>query len=191
MTTDILEFDMLQVVPEPLIWVQVRCIPRQPLQPDPCGGASGQKVFDGLTAMNGGAVPDHEQLALDGGLQLLQKGDDGSAVVSYGLHRQVDFACRCNGADHRVMITGELAAQQRCFAHWGPGADNPWQQVESRFVNEENRAPFRYRFFAAQAKLSPPIARWGLHHVGWHGQLVAADSSPVGAAKGRYNRDDT
>ena len=144
---------MFQIVPDPLIWIQVRCIPWEAFQPEPCGGASGQKVFDGLTAMNRGAVPDNEQLALDGGLQLLQKGDDGSAVVSFGLHRQVELTRRCNGADHRVMITSELAAQQRCFAHWGPGADNPWQQIESRFVNEENRAPFRYRFFCSSGQV--------------------------------------
>jgi len=152
MTTDILEFNMFQIVPDTLIWIQIRCIPWETFQPDPCGGASGQKVFDGLTAMNGGAVPDNEQLALDGGLQLLQKGDDGNAVVSCGLHRQVDLTRRRNGADYRVMVMRELAAQQRRFADWGPGADNPWQQIESRFVNEENRAAFRYGSFLAPAR---------------------------------------
>lgn len=191
MTTDIPEFDMFQIVPDALIGIQVRRIAWEPLQPKPCGSASSQEVLDGLTAMNGGAVPDNEQLALDGGLQVLEKGDDGSTVISFGLHCQVEFSCRCDGANHRVMITGELAAQQRCFAHWCPGTDNPWQQIECRFVNEENRAPFRYGSFLALARLPPPTAQWQLHRVGWHAPWDAADSSPVGAEMDRCNRDDT
>ncbi len=144
---------MFQIVPDPLIWIQVRCIPWEAFQPDSCSGASGQKVFDGLTAMNGSAVPDNEQLALDSRLQLLQKGDDGSAVISCGLHRHVKFTCRCDGADHRIMIPGEFAAQQRRFAYWSPGADNPRQQIECRFVNKENRTSFRYGFFCSSGQV--------------------------------------
>ena len=61
------------------------------------------------------------------GIPLVQKGSRGRPMHPKSLV---------------LAPTRELAAQQRCFAHWGPRANNPWQQIESRFVDEENRAPF-------------------------------------------------
>jgi hypothetical protein len=49
MTTDVLEFDMLQIVPDAFIWVQVRCIAWEAFQSDALGGAGGQEGFDGTT----------------------------------------------------------------------------------------------------------------------------------------------
>lgn len=147
MATDIGEFDMFQIVPDTLIWIQVWSVSREALQPDAVGSTSGQKGLDGLTAMNGRAIPNDEQLAFDGAQQLLQKGDDRRTIVSCALHRQIEFTRRCNGAYHRVMITGKLAAQKWRLTHWSPSADNTGQQIEGGFVNEENRASFGYGFF--------------------------------------------
>src|SRR3954453_11459064 len=108
MTTDIGEFDMFEIVPDTFIWIQVGCIRREAFQPDAFGSTSGQKALDCPTAMNGCAVPDDEQLALDHIQQLLQKSDDGDAVVCLRLHRQIEFARQCYGAYHRVMVAGEF-----------------------------------------------------------------------------------
>src|SRR4051794_3466479 len=124
MTTDVFEFDMFQIVPDSFVGIQVWCVPWEALQPDAFGSTSGQKGLDGLAAMNRCAVPDDEQLARDHTQQLFQKGDDGGTIVCLRLHRQIEFACRSYGANHRVMVAGEFAAQQRRLSDWRPGADN-------------------------------------------------------------------
>ncbi len=64
-TTNILEFDTLEQIPDPFLWVQLWCITRQAFEMNAFGSAFCQKVFDHLTAMNGGSVPDHQQFAGD------------------------------------------------------------------------------------------------------------------------------
>src|SRR3954470_1619780 len=112
MTTDILEFDMFEIVPDSFVGIEVRCIAWEAFQPDALGSASSQKGLDRPTAMNGCAVPDDEQLAGDHTQQLLQKSDDGGTVVGLRLHGQMEFARWGNGANHRVMVAGEFAAQK-------------------------------------------------------------------------------
>ena len=108
MTANVSQFDMFQIAPDALVRIQVRCVSRAALQPDAFGCASAEKVLDGLTAMHGCAIPDDEQLALDGDQELLQKGDDGGAVVRLALHRQIEFARRRNGADDRIGVAVSL-----------------------------------------------------------------------------------
>ena len=62
-TADVLEFDSLEVVPDTLIRVQIGCIAGQAFQMDALGSTTGQKVLDDLTAMDGRAIPDDQQLA--------------------------------------------------------------------------------------------------------------------------------
>ena len=145
--TDIFEFNMFQIVPNALVGVQVRGIARQAFQPDALGGAGGQEGLDVLTAMDGCAIPDDQQLAGNGVEQLLQEGDDGNTVERFGLHGQVDFTCGRDGADDRIVVVRQLAAQNRRLAHGRPGAHHPGQQIKGRFIDEQNRALFGYGSF--------------------------------------------
>lgn len=175
--TDILEFNMFEIVPNAFIGIQVRRIARQAFQPDALGGAGGQEGLDVLTAMNRSAIPDDQQLASNGVEQLLQEGDDGDAVERFGLHGQVDFTCGRDGADHRIVVVRQLAAQNRRLAHRRPGAHHAGQQIEGGFIDEQNRAPLGYGSFfssghvtashsamaASLRWLARTIGRCGLH----------------------------
>jgi len=147
LATKISKFDMLQMVPNSLIWIQVWCIPGQTFQPNPLGGACGQERLDGLTPVNGCTIPDDEQLAFNQDQQLLQKGNDCRAVESLGLHAQIEFTRWGDSTDDRVVIPGELTAQNRCLAHGRPGTHHTWQQIEGGFINEQKRAFFGYGSF--------------------------------------------
>lgn len=62
LAADILEFDVLEVMPDAFIRVQVRSITRQALQMKTGGSTLGQVLLDNLAAMNRRTVPDNKQL---------------------------------------------------------------------------------------------------------------------------------
>lgn len=90
---------MLEIVPDPFVGIQVRCIGRQACQVDASRGTVGQELAKGLAAMDGGAIPDDQQLARDLLEQQLEKGDDIIAIKGLVLHAQVELPFRRDGTD--------------------------------------------------------------------------------------------
>jgi len=62
-TTDIAQFDALEVIPNALIRVQVWGIARQVFQMQALSGSSLEKVLDCLSSMNRRTIPDEQELA--------------------------------------------------------------------------------------------------------------------------------
>jgi hypothetical protein len=73
LTDNILQLHPLQVVPDPLIRVQLGSIDWQLLQMDSLPRWAGQEGFDRLAPVDGAAIPDHQQPHRDVGGQLLQE----------------------------------------------------------------------------------------------------------------------
>jgi hypothetical protein len=73
LTDDILQLHPFQVVPDPLIRVQLRGIGWQPLQMDPLPSWAGQEGFDLLAPVDGAAIPDNQQPHRDVGGQVPQE----------------------------------------------------------------------------------------------------------------------
>src|SRR5579872_2275194 len=74
-TTDILEFDVLQIPPDPFLRIEFRCITRQLHQAQALRRSVGEILLDRLAAMDGSPIPNDPQLARDLLLQTLQKLD--------------------------------------------------------------------------------------------------------------------
>src|SRR5262245_48237259 len=85
LTHYILEFDVLEVAPDAFIWVQIGCIGGQSFEVEPIPTLC-QNVFDRLTAVNGGAVPNQQQFAWNVTQHVLEKGDDLSATDALLMH---------------------------------------------------------------------------------------------------------
>src|SRR5436190_24365459 len=64
-TTKVLEFDTLEKIPNPFLGIQFGRISRQTFNANPLGSPFCQEIFDGLTAVNGCSVPDHQDQAAD------------------------------------------------------------------------------------------------------------------------------
>src|SRR5918998_828222 len=73
LTDNILQLHPLQLVPDPLITVQLGSIGWQLLQMDSLPSRAGQEGFDRLAAVDGAAIPDDQQPHRDVGGQLLQE----------------------------------------------------------------------------------------------------------------------
>jgi hypothetical protein len=73
LTDDILQLHPFQVVPDPLIGVQLGGIGWQLLQMDSLPSRAGQEGFDLLAAVDGAAIPDHQPPHRDMGGQVPQE----------------------------------------------------------------------------------------------------------------------
>ena len=72
-STKVLEFAPLEQIPYAFLGIEFRCIARQALQMDAFGSTCGQKILDGLRAMNARSIPDDQQLAWDLAQEQLQE----------------------------------------------------------------------------------------------------------------------
>ncbi len=73
LTDDVLQLHLLQVVPDPLIRVQLGGVGWQPLQMDSLPSWASQKAFDPLALVDGAAISDDQQPHRDVGGQVLQE----------------------------------------------------------------------------------------------------------------------
>ena len=146
-TTNILEFDSLEQIPDAFLWIDLRSIARQAFEMDAFGSAFGQKVFDRLRAVNGSSVPDHQQLAWDLAQEQLQEAGHIRAFVGMvlGLHTHLSF--QGNRTDCREMVTGQRDLQDRRLASGSIGMHRHWQQVEPRLIYEHDGTFFVFGLF--------------------------------------------
>src|SRR5689334_12683165 len=137
-TTNILEFDALEQVPDAFLRIQLWSIGRQAFEMNPFGSTFCQKVFDGLTTVNGGSIPDHQKFPGDLPQEQLQEANHVRAFVRMvlGLHEYPSF---WSDATHcREMVTGQLDFHQRRLAHRGIRAYSHRQEIKGRLISKDN-----------------------------------------------------
>jgi hypothetical protein len=147
LATQILEFTSLEQIPHPFLWIELGCIGRQPFQVNACSRTSSQKVFDGLAVMDGGTIPDDQQLSRDLPQELLEKAHHILSLVGVilCLHEQSSFWCqRSDGPD---VVPGQWHVQDRRFAHGSIGTYCHWKQVKARLIYKNDLSLFLLGFF--------------------------------------------
>ena len=138
---DVAQLDVLEVVPDPLIRVEVRGVPWELLQADAAGAALSQKVLDRLTAMDGSAIPNDQELAGDVAQQMLEEADDIRALVRVLLDQHEQAPRGGDAADHRQMVAAQGQAEDRRLPARGVGPDRAREEVEARFVDPDDGPP--------------------------------------------------
>jgi hypothetical protein len=63
LATDVLEFATFEQIPDPFLGLELGCVGWQAFQMNTFGSSFRQEVFDHLSSMDAGAIPDDEQLA--------------------------------------------------------------------------------------------------------------------------------
>jgi hypothetical protein len=125
---------MLEIVPNPFIGVEFGRVTRQLLQLEAGGGTLGEKVFDGLGAVDRGAIPDYEQRPREMAEQVAQEADHlGTAErLLPDLHEQPSV--HRQATDHREMVMSHERVQDRRFAPGGVGADHSGERIKGGLV---------------------------------------------------------
>ena len=132
--------DVLQVMPSALIpGIQIRGISRQGLQPHSTSGAR-HELLDLRPSMDRRAVPDHEQAIPRHAEQVQEELDAVQPVQRLLPHQGVDAAGGCHRPHDGEMIPGLLLTEHRSQALRGVSLDHPREEVEPRFVLE-NQGP--------------------------------------------------
>src|SRR5918992_6336092 len=101
---NILQLHSLQVVPDPLIRVQLGGIGGQLLQMDSLPSWAGQEGFDLLAPVDGAAIPDDQQPHRDVGGQLLQEPRRIYTPQGPVLDPSVQPAVGGDATDYRQMV---------------------------------------------------------------------------------------
>jgi hypothetical protein len=91
-TTNILEFDSFEQIPDSFLRIQFWCRSRQAFKMNPLGTTFCQVIFDGLTEMNGGSIPDDQQFAGNLTSEQRQKANDIGIFVRMILHLHDDLS---------------------------------------------------------------------------------------------------
>jgi hypothetical protein len=65
LATDVASRATFQVIPDPFDGIEIGSVARGLLEMEPLRGSSGQEVLDRLAAVNGGSIPNDEELAGD------------------------------------------------------------------------------------------------------------------------------
>jgi hypothetical protein len=169
-TTNIFEFDPLEQIPDSFLRIELWCIGRQLFEMNALGSAMCQVVFNGLTAMNWGSIPDDQQLARNLAGEHLQKANDIWTFVRMILRLHENPAFGGDGAHSRKVITGQLNFQDGRLAYRCIGAYRHRKQIKSRLIYKDDRSLFllglffsaghRSSFQAAIAVSSRWVAFW-------------------------------
>src|SRR5918992_3707892 len=142
LTDDILQLHPLQVVPDPLIRIQLGGIGGQLLQMDPLPSWARQEGFDLLAPVDGVAIPDHQQPHRDLGGQVPQERRPTYTPEGPVLYPGVQPALGSNAADHREMVSAEGCPEHWGLAPGGIGLDHQGQQVAAGLVYEDDAPAF-------------------------------------------------
>ena len=141
LAADVPQLDALEVVPDPLIGVEIRGVARELLEADAAGTALGQEVLDRLAAMDGSAVPDNQELAGDVAQQMLEEAHDIRALVRALLHQHEQAPLRRDAADDRQVVATQRQAEDRRLPARGVSPDRAREEVEARFVDPDDGPP--------------------------------------------------
>src|SRR5262245_57642498 len=111
--------------------VEVRRVARKLLEVEALCGSAAQEVLNRLATMNGRAIPDDEQLALDFTQQHAQEAHDILSVVRPLLSLQEEASFRRDAPDGGEMIMGERQGEDRRLPARRPGPHRHREQVEA------------------------------------------------------------
>src|SRR5258706_10772236 len=86
--------------------------------------------------MDGGVVPDYQKMISYLPYQVDKKLDGVQTVQALLAYHRVNLAFECQGAHNREMVVGLPFFQDRCVSSWSIGLDHTRQEVEARFIHE-------------------------------------------------------
>jgi hypothetical protein len=147
-TADVAQFTPLEILPEPLVRVQLGRVGGQGLQMQALGRALREEVLDHLRAVDRGAVPDDEQLARNMAQQVLKETHHVRPAQSVVFHLHEDLPRRGDRANSRQVIPRERHPQHRRLAPGRISADGGRQEIEARLIYPHERAVFGPSFFS-------------------------------------------
>jgi hypothetical protein len=146
MTTQVFEFNILQIIPNAFIRVRVGGITRQLFQMKSFGRTLAQKLFNRLAPMSRQAIPDEQQLALKTMQQMFEKTNHPWPPERLFLGPGEQFTVAGYGADDRQVFP-RARFENRRLASGCISPHRPRQQIKTGFIYEYYGSFFTGSFF--------------------------------------------
>jgi len=154
MTHHVLQFNPFEILPDAFVRIQLWRVAGQPLQIDTLCSTSCQKLLDRLTTMDRCSVPNDQQLAVDMMQHVSQKAHHLCRCVGVILHPHQQSSLGRDRADARQMVVPQRCAQDWCLANRRIGSHQCRQQIETRFIDPNQRSLFVGGFFLSTGQRS-------------------------------------
>ena len=139
-TADVLEFNVLEILPDALDRIQIWCIAWQGDKLNIARSPLCQKGFD-LTIMDRRAIPDNQQFGANLAAQMLEEAHNIAAGECTVLAAQIQLATCRKRANQRAMIATECLRQDRRLTDRRIGAYHRGEQIEAGLIDKDKRAP--------------------------------------------------
>jgi hypothetical protein len=169
-TAQVAHLDPFEIVPGPFLRVEIGCVAGKAFQMDTLGRPRGQKLLDHRGAVNGRAVPHHQQLAGDVHQEMLEKTYHVGTPATLHLGPEKHPPIQRNAADGREMIAGQGHTQDWRLSAGSIAAHDGRQEIEAGLVYPDEGTPFVLSLFLragqrsarhlAIAASSRWLARW-------------------------------
>lgn len=153
-TAPVAQFDPLQVAPDALVGVHVWGIAGQGFEVEALSRAVAQEVLDDLAAVNRCAIPEDQELAREVAQQVPEEPYDIGTFEGASPDVEEQAPVRSECADGREVVTRERDGQDRGLPFGRVGADPGRQEVETRFIDPDNRPSFFPGFFSRTGQCS-------------------------------------
>jgi hypothetical protein len=136
-TAEVPHLNVLEMLPDPFVWIQVRRIRRQPLQMNKLAAPLRQESLYFLRAMDRRAIPNYQQPPPQTSRQMQQKRDTLPTRQRLVARQRVELSAHRHATHHRQVVAGLEATQDRRFAARRVSPDHSRQQVKASFINKE------------------------------------------------------
>ena len=138
--SQVAQLDLFQVLPQPFHRVEVRRVRRQRLQVDSPAGLVRQECLDLGPPVDRRPVPDHQDAARNLANQVCEERDAMQPVEGMWPHQRVHLSFGRHASHNRQMVARLPLVHDWRLAPRAVGPDHPRQEVEARFVHE-NEGP--------------------------------------------------
>lgn len=156
-----------ELSPHVFHWIELRCIGRQTLDFNVPAG-TGDVISDQLAPMNGGSIPEDQQLARDVPLQVFEKLHHLRSFDAAGMNLE-EKAQEHQPADDGKTLPIEGFLKQWRLAARRPGAHAGRSCAQAAFIDKDNQAALPLRFFLTRATSSVSTDGWPLRRAQSHG----------------------
>ena len=157
MTPDIAQRDLLELVPDPFIWVQGWGVPRQLLHGDLLGRSRRQAPLAGRVAVDRGTIPDKQPLVAQVAQQMVQAAHDICALERARLHRSQQLPMPRAPADHRAVIPRQRHIPARRVPPRCVGAHAPHHQGAPSFIYPDDNQGLEPQGYICRSEMSDDL----------------------------------
>jgi hypothetical protein len=146
-TAQISEINVLELVPDILLWIDFRRVGWEILDRHSSDGVHLAKLFEFTAPVDLRSIPQHEHSFWNVRQEVAKEQHRAMRADRRCVNLHVQTALKCQPSNNRQMLVGKGRTQDRRFAGVAPCLGHGWTQKEAGLVNEDDGSGLILGFF--------------------------------------------